>query len=57
MLGAAFQGRGVGPEALRLAIRKVGFRDVGITRQSARTPEGIREDSLLLELLRDELRE
>ncbi|MEI2702734.1 MAG: GNAT family protein [Baekduia sp.] len=82
MLGPAFQDRGLGPEALRLAIRwlfeerdhhrvtidpavanaravaayrAVGFRDIGIARRSARTPDGDWEDSLLMDLLDGEL--
>lgn len=84
MLGPAFQGRGLGPAALRLilhwlfdqqghhrctidpaaantraiaAYRKVGFQDVGIVRQSSPTREGPFEDGLLMDLLKDQLRE
>lgn len=39
------------------AYRKVGFRDIGLARCSARTPDGAWEDSLLMDLLKDELRE
>jgi aminoglycoside 6'-N-acetyltransferase len=43
------------PAAIR-AYAKVGFRPVGITRQSERGPDGTWHDRLLMDLLADELR-
>jgi aminoglycoside 6'-N-acetyltransferase len=37
------------------AYRAVGFRDVGIMRRYERSPEGLWEDGLLMDLLADEL--
>jgi aminoglycoside 6'-N-acetyltransferase len=44
------------PAAIR-AYTKVGFRPVGITRQSERGPDGTWHDGLLMDLLADELTE
>ena len=82
-LAAPHQGDGLGPEALRTAIRwladerehhrftidpalanerairaysKVGFRPVGIMRRAERGADGVWHDSLLLDLLVEELR-
>jgi aminoglycoside 6'-N-acetyltransferase len=82
MLLPGHQSRGLGPEALRTAIRwliddrghhrftvdptvengraiaaykSVGFKPVGLLRQSERAPDGRWRDSLLLDLLADEL--
>jgi aminoglycoside 6'-N-acetyltransferase len=82
ILAPRHQGRGLGPEALRTAIRwliedrghhrftidpavenerairaysKVGFRPVGVLRQAERQPDGSWRDSLLMELMADEL--
>ena len=41
------------PAAIR-AYEKVGFRRVGVMRQSERGPDGVWHDSLLMELLADE---
>jgi aminoglycoside 6'-N-acetyltransferase len=81
VLAPAYQGRGLGPEALRIAIRglierghhrftidpvvenerairayeSVGFRPVGVLRQSERRRDGSWRDSLLMEMLAGEL--
>jgi aminoglycoside 6'-N-acetyltransferase len=82
MLRPAFQGQGLGPDALRLLIRwfadehghhrftidpsaandraiaayaSVGFKPVGILRKAERAPDGHWRDSLLMDLLADEL--
>jgi aminoglycoside 6'-N-acetyltransferase len=82
-LAPAYQDRGLGPEALRTAIRwlaeerghhrftidpalanerairayaKVGFRRVGIMRRAERGADGQWHDSLLMDLVADELR-
>jgi len=82
-LAPGHQDRGLGPEALRTAIRwliderghhrftinpaaanarairayeAVGFRRVGVMRQYEQGPDGTWHDSLLLDLLKDELR-
>jgi aminoglycoside 6'-N-acetyltransferase len=82
VLAPAFQDRGLGPEALRTAIRwlaeerghhrftidpalanerairayaKVGFRRVGILRRAERGADGRWHDSLLMDLLAEEL--
>jgi len=81
VLATRFHGRGLGAEALRIAIRRmiarghhrftidptvsnvaaiksyasVGFRPVGILRESERNPDGGWRDALLMELLADQL--
>jgi aminoglycoside 6'-N-acetyltransferase len=82
MLLPAFQGQGLGPEALRTLVRwfvdehghhrftidpsaenhraiaayeSVGFKPVGILRKAERAPDGHWRDSLLMELLAEEL--
>ena len=37
------------------AYRAVGFRDIGIMRRYERSPDGVWEDGLLMDLLADEL--
>jgi aminoglycoside 6'-N-acetyltransferase len=81
-LATAHQGQGLGPEALRLAIRhliderghhrftidpavaneraikayaRVGFKPVGVMRSYERAADGTWHDSLLMDLLADEL--
>lgn len=83
ILAPGYQGRGLGPEALRTMIRRlieerghhrftidpalenerairayesVGFKPVGVTRRSERRPDGTWRDSLLMDLLAEELR-
>ncbi len=81
VLAPEYQGRGLGPEALRTMVRRlidkghhrftidpavenerairayrsVGFKPVGVTRRSERRPDGGWRDSLLMDLLADEL--
>ena len=42
------------PRAIR-SYEQVGFRPVGVTRRSERGPDGTWHDSLLMDLLADEL--
>jgi aminoglycoside 6'-N-acetyltransferase len=83
ILAPRYQGRGLGPEALRLALgdlvdrghhrftidpaaenegairayESVGFRAVGVLRRAERRPAGGWRDSLLMEMLAEELSE